>query len=157
MDGFKADFPIRWSDIDANNHVRYSVYIDYAADLRYQFFIAHGFPPEYFTERQFGPVYTDLEVQFLREVRIMETITISFRLAGMSPSGSYWRVHHDIAKSTGKIAAILRVQGAFFDLVKRQPIAPPAEILDLFQHIPQTRDFEILADAPQRTKNLSQV
>jgi acyl-CoA thioester hydrolase len=153
VDIFKAAYPIRWSDLDANNHVRYSVYIDYAADLRYQFFIANGYPPEYFSERQFGPIYTKLEIQFLREVRITETIFIDFRLAAMSPNGVYWCVHHDIDKENGKQAAVLRVQGAFFDLAKRQPITPPSEIFNLFTQIPHTSDFEMLADAPVRNRS----
>lgn len=39
-------YEIRWSDLDANAHVNYAVYINAAGDVRYHFIRDHGFPPE---------------------------------------------------------------------------------------------------------------
>ncbi len=87
LDSYKGTYEIRWSDLDANGHVNYSAYIDAAGDLRYRFFTEHGYPAQRFLEMGMGPVYTDIRARFLREVRIGETVTITYELAGLSASG----------------------------------------------------------------------
>ena len=93
MEPYSFNYEIRWSDLDANGHVNYSAYIDAAGDLRYRFFIEHGFPPGRFAQLGLGPVYTALQARFLREVLMGETITITYSLSGLSPRGSIWKVH----------------------------------------------------------------
>ena len=104
MSDYSQTYVIRFSDIDANRHVNYAAYIDAAGDLRYRFFTEHGFPPERFEQLGIGPIYTAIHAQFLREVRMGETVTITYALSGLSSSGARWKVHHDILKSNGKKA-----------------------------------------------------
>ena len=146
MDPYSGSYEIRWSDLDANNHVNYSVYIDAAGDLRYRFFIEHGFPPERFTQLGIGPVYTSLQARFLREVRMGETITITYSLSGLSTRGSVWKVHHDVLKSNRKQAVSLDLEGTILDLSTRKPVAPTPELLETFNLIPRTPNFAILPE-----------
>jgi acyl-CoA thioester hydrolase len=146
MDEFTGSYEIRWSDLDANGHVNYAAYIDAAGDLRYRFFSAHGFPPARFEQLGIGPVYTDVHARFLREVRMGETITITYSMSGLSPQGLRWRVHHDFLKSTGKKAVALDLEGTILDLTARKPSPPTAELLQIFNLIPRTADFEVLSD-----------
>ena len=136
MDSYSGNYEIRWSDLDANSHVNYAVYINAAGDLRYRFFIEHGFPPERFAQLGIGPVYTALQARFLREVRMSETITITYSLSGLSPRGASWKVHHDVLKSNGKK----------LDLSTRKPVAPSPDLLETFNLIPRTPDFTILPE-----------
>jgi len=146
MDVYSKSYEIRFSDIDANNHVNYAAYIDAAADLRYKFFIEHGYPPERFVEMGIGPVYTSIHAEFLREVRMGETVTITYTLMGMSPSGVRWRVHHDVLKENGKKAVTLDLEGTILDLSSRRPVAPTLELLQTFHLIPRPSDFETLPE-----------
>ncbi|MGA2490344.1 MAG: acyl-CoA thioesterase, partial [Anaerolineales bacterium] len=139
-------YEIRWSDLDANGHVNYASYIDAAGDLRYRFFIAHNFPPEKFAELGIGPVYTTIHADFSREVRMGETVTVTYALSGLSPSGGRWRVHHDILKSNGKKAVSIDLEGAILNLSTRKPAFPTPELSQIFNLIPRTRDFEILPE-----------
>lgn len=147
MDGYSKAYEIRFSDIDANNHVNYAAYIDAAGDLRYRFFIEHGYPPEKFAEMGIGPVYTSVHAEFLREVRMGETITVTYTLSGMSPSGVRWMVHHDVLKDNGKKAVTLDLEGTILNLSSRRPIPPPPELLQTFQLIPRSDDFEVLPES----------
>ena len=99
MNEYSKTYEIRWSDLDANGHVNYAAYIDAAGDLRYRFFIEHGFPPEKFSELGIGPIYTAIHAEFFREVRMGEIVNITYAISGLSPSGARWKVHHDILKS----------------------------------------------------------
>ncbi len=134
MDPYSKNYEIRWSDIDA------------AGDLRYHFFTAHGFPPERFEQLGVGPIYTAIHASFLREVRMGETVTITYALAGLSPLGARWKVHHDVLKSNGKKAVRIDLEGAILNLSTRRPAFPTPELLQVFNLVPRTKVFEDLSD-----------
>ncbi len=143
MSEYSKTYEIRWSDLDANNHVNYAAYIDAAADLRYRFFSEHGFSPARFAELGIAPTYTGLQAQFLREVRIGETMVIDFALSGLSLQGGRWRVQHNIFKANGKKAVHLDLEGMILDLAARSSVLPSPELLAVFQAIPRSKGFEV--------------
>jgi len=151
MDEYSTLYEIRSSDIDANGHVNYAVYIDAAGDQRYRFFSDHAFPPQKFVDLGIGPVYTDIHARFLREVLLGETITITCNLSGLSPLGVRWKVHHDFIKATGKKAVSLDIEGVILDLAARKTIIPTPELLGTFNLLPRSLDFEVLPET-HRTK-----
>jgi acyl-CoA thioester hydrolase len=146
LDTYSGTYDIRWADLDANGHVHYSAFIDAAADLRYRFFAERGFPPDAFLKSGVGAVYSSVEARFLREVRVGESISITYTLAGLSPSGIRWKVHHDILKANGKKAVVLDLEGVLLDLDRRRPTPPAAELLAVFQQIPRSPAFEVLPE-----------
>lgn len=146
MDPYSRIYQIRFSDIDANRHVNYAAYVDAAGDLRYQFFAENGFPPGRFEQLGIGPVYTRITSSFLREVLLGESVTVTFALSGLSPQGMSWNVHHDIFKSNGKKAVSMDMEGTILDLAARRPVAPIPALLQVFQSIPRTDDFEVLPE-----------
>ncbi len=146
MNEYSKTYEIRWSDIDANGHVNYAAYIDAAGDLRYQFFTEHGFPPERFEQLEIGPIYTALHAEFFREVRMGETVTITYAMSGLSPRGMRWKVHHEVFKANGKRAVRLDLEGTILDLSTRKTAPPTPELLQTFNLIPHTTDFEILSE-----------
>jgi acyl-CoA thioester hydrolase len=150
VDEYSKTYEIRWSDLDANGHVNYAVYINAAGDVRYHFFWEHDFPPERFEQLGIGPTYTAIHAEFLREVRLGETVTITFALAGLSPQGGRWKVKHDILKSNGKKAVHLEVEGVILDLTARKPTLPSPELLQVFQVIPRAKDFVELPESLRR-------
>jgi acyl-CoA thioester hydrolase len=146
MDPYSRPYEIRWSDIDANGHVNYAAYIDAVGDLRYHFFSEHGFPPERFESLGVGPIYTSIHAQFLREVRMGESVVLSYALSGLSARGARWKVHHEVLKTNGKKAVKIDLEGTILDLSTRRPAVPTPELLQIFNLIPHTTDFEILSD-----------
>ncbi len=147
MEAYSMPYQVRWTDIDANRHVRYSAYIDAAAELRYRFFTEHGLPPEAFDSLGVGPVYTSLTANFYREVRLGETLTITYQLNGLSPTGLRWKVQHDFLKSNGKKAVTIFLEGTILNLATRQPTAPTSEIMAVFQQVPRSAEFEALSES----------
>jgi acyl-CoA thioester hydrolase len=146
MNTYSKTYRIRFSDIDANRHVNNAVYINAVGEVRYEFFAEHGFPPERFEQLGIGPVYTKINIQFLREVLLGETVTITFTLTGLSPQGIFWRVHHDILKSNGKKAVSMDMEGTILDLGTRKPVPSSEELMRVFQVIPHSEDFESLPE-----------
>ena len=146
MNAYSKTYRIRFSDIDANRHVNDAVFIEAAGEVRYEFFTEHGYPPARFEQLGISPVYTNLNVQFLREVLMGETVTITFLLSGLSPQGIYWKTHHDVLKANGKKAVSLDGEGAVFDLATRKPVAPTEELQRIFGLIPRAEAFESLPE-----------
>ena len=146
MSDYSKIYEIRWSDLDANGHVNYAAYINATGDLRYQFFTDRGFPPEKFTELGISPFYSSLHAQFLREVRMGETVTITYVMAGLSAQGERWKVHHDVLKANGKKAVSIDLEGGLLNLATRKSMLPTPELLATFHLIPRAPNFEILPD-----------
>ncbi len=147
MDAYTMTYEVRWIDIDANRHMRSSAYIDAAEELRYRFFKQHGLTPEYFDHLGVGPVYTTLTLNFFREIRLAETITITYSLTGLSERGMHWKVRHNFLKENGKKAVTLSLEGTILDLSTRQPTSPTPEVMAVFQQIPRSSDFEDLSES----------
>jgi acyl-CoA thioester hydrolase len=147
MHAYSMTYEVRWVDIDANRHVRYSAYIDAAAELRYRFFTQHGLPPETFDKLGVSPVYTSLTANFFREVRLGETLTITYLLTGLSEQSLRWKVRHDFLKANGKKAVTLLLEGTILDLTTRTPTLPTPEIMAVFQLVPRSPDFKVLSDS----------
>jgi acyl-CoA thioester hydrolase len=147
MATFTMPYEIRWADLDGNGHVRYSAYIDATADLRYRYFAQRGFPPGEFVAIGIGPVYTGMSAEFLREVFLGETVTITYEVAGLSPLGSRWRVRHDFLKDNGKKAVTVALEGVLLNLVTRKPVLPSPALLAVMQEIPRVRDFEVMPES----------
>ncbi len=147
MDAYTTTYEVRWTDIDANRHVRYSAYIDAAAEQRFRFFNEHDLPPEVFDKLDVGPVYTTLNVSFFREARLGETLTICYLLTGLSPSGTRWSVQHNFLKSNGKKAVSVSLEGTILNLSTRQPVAPTPQIMEAFQLVPRAPNFEELSES----------
>ena len=152
MDEYSKSYEIRWSDLDANGHVNYAAYINAAGDVRYHFFWDHGFPPEKFEQMGMGPVYTAIHAEFLREVHLGETVTITYVVSGLSLQGGRWKVQHDILKSNKKKAVHLEIEGVILDLTTRKPVLPSPELLQVFSLIPRAKNFEVLSESNRRAR-----
>lgn len=146
MEDNSMTYDVRWADLDANRHMHYSAYIDAATELRLRFFNRHGLPMEVFDQMGVSPVYTTLTANFFREALLGETLTLTFLMAGLSPQGIRWKIRHDFLKANGKKSVTILLEGTFLDLVTRKATVLPAPILEVFQLVPCTPDFEVLSD-----------
>ncbi len=147
---FSRTYEVKWADLDPNGHVRHSVYDDYAADARIRLMEEGGYPPTKFSEEGFGPVVLRQQSRFYREITAGDTITVTIRLAGLSPDASRWKVHHEIIKSNGEKAAVLKVEGTWLDWKTRMATAPPSDVVRLFDQLSQSKNFEELRSLVRR-------
>ena len=53
---YTKQFEIRWSDVDANRHLRNSAYIDYMSHTRMNFMLEQGLSPKELVTFNLGPV-----------------------------------------------------------------------------------------------------
>lgn len=141
---FEEHFAVRWSDLDANRHVRNTIFSEFATHTRFRLLEANGFSQSRFESLRFGPVMFREETRYRRELVFGEKVTVNVLFAGLSEDGSRWRVHQEVTRADGKQAALLTIDGAWIHLEHRKLVAPPAELLALLQRLPRTDDFELL-------------
>ncbi|HEX9307496.1 MAG TPA: thioesterase family protein [Anaeromyxobacter sp.] len=128
MDRYAKTFTVRWADCDANGHMRNTAYSEYAIDVRIAFLSEHGFAFDQFLASGIGPVLLREEIDYLRELKLGESVEVDFRQLGHTADGSRFRLQHDFTKSNGKQAARLVLELAWMDLSTRR-LAPPPEPL----------------------------
>ncbi len=141
---FEQQFTVRWSDLDANRHLKNTAFSEYAVDTRFQMLESRGFPQKHFEELRFGPVIFREEIRYRREVLGGQSVTVNVIVAGMSLDGSQWRVRHEVRNGEGREAALITVDGAWIHLDSRKLIAPPPELIELLDGLPRAPDFEEL-------------
>jgi hypothetical protein len=128
--------------MDPNFHVRHSVYYDWAATCRLEFLAKHGLTNELIQSLHFGPILFREECIFRREIRFGDPVSIDIELLGSRHDYSRWTFRHTIRKDPETVSAILTVDGAWLDTVKRKLAAPPPEIVHVFETMPVSKDFQ---------------
>lgn len=135
---------MRWSDLDANRHVRNTIFSEFATHARISLLEAHGFAQVRFEALRFGPVMLREEIRYRRELVFGEEATVNVLFAGLSEDGSHWLAHQEVTRADRKQAAVITIDGAWLDLDRRKLVAPPPELLELLQSLPRTSDFKVL-------------
>ena len=133
-----------WGDMDANAHMANSAYLVKCVDSRMRFFTQNGFPASEFARRRIGPVVRRDEIEYFREVALLEALTVTLALGGCAADGSRFRLVNEIVRGDGQVAARVRTEGGWLDLTARKLIAPPPEILAALQAMPRSGDYEEL-------------
>jgi acyl-CoA thioester hydrolase len=137
-------FVIRWADLDANRHVRNTVFSEFATHTRFRMLQAHGFSQADFERLRFGPVMFREEIRYRREVLFGDVVIVNVLVAGLSPDASHWRVRQDVLQAAGKEAAVLHIDGAWIHIDERRLVAPPQQLMEVLDGLPRTRDFAVL-------------
>lgn len=136
MPPFLKSLELRWADLDPNFHLRHSVYYDFGAAARIDFLAQYGITVAFMQQHHFGPVIFREECVFKKEIRLSDTITIDLTLKQSTPNLSRWTIQHTIYKNTDTVSAILTIDGAWIDTVKRKLTLPPGEVVAAFGNMP---------------------
>lgn len=146
MKDFIVPVQIRWADIDANRHLRHSVYYDYGASVRMKILSDLGLTIQKLEAFAIGPVLLREEAIFKREIKFEDEISISATLLKSTANYGRWSLQHHLTKSDGTLAAILNVDGAWIDIVKRKMAEPNEFIRNIFDQLPKSPDYALTPD-----------
>ena len=138
-----------WGDMDFNSHMRNTAFLDKSADVRMMFFAENGFPVEEFVRLRIGPVIMKDEIEYFKEVRLLEELRVTLALAGLAEDGSRFLLRNEFWRAGGALAARVTSLGGWLDLSARKLIAPPAALLAAMRSQPKTDEFQVL---PSSTK-----
>ncbi len=143
-------FIVRWSDADVNGHMRNTSYSDYATDVRMSYFADRGWPHARFAEARLGPVLLREELDYLRELRLGDTVEVDLTCVGLSADGSRMALAHDFWRPGGKKVARVVVSAGWLELETRRLGTPPATLREAVAAMPRGESFEELPDLKAR-------
>jgi acyl-CoA thioester hydrolase len=92
------------------------------------------------------------EIDYLRELRMNETVEVDFRQLGLSADGSRFRLSHHFTKTNGKPAARIVLDGGWMDMRTRRLAPPPEALARAFALAPRAEGW---TELPSRKKELS--
>jgi acyl-CoA thioester hydrolase len=141
---FEKQLIAGWGDMDFNSHMRNTAFLDKSADVRMMFFAEHGFPMEEFVRLQIGPVVRKDEIEYFREIRLLEAFRVTLALAGLSEDGSRFLLRNEFWRTGEQLAARVTSAGGWLDLSLRKLATPPKALLTALRSLPKTTDHQAL-------------
>lgn len=141
---YSRTFPVLWSDLDPNGHMRGARYLDYAGEMPFYFLLDNGFDISSFAREQVGPVTFNQGVKHLKELRFADELTVKFRLRGLARDGSRWAFRCHMLRRDGQEVAVVDLDGAFFGRLTRKIATPPAGLPELIRRLARESDFSEL-------------
>ncbi len=149
MNGYRKQAEIRWSDIDANFHLRHSVYYELGAFARVSFMTENGLTPFLMQQEKTGPILFREECVFKREIHFNDTVEISTELLKATPEMDRWTMQHEIWKNGNTLSAVITVDGAWIDTVKRKLTVPPPSFREVLERVPKAASFSFITKKGQ--------
>jgi acyl-CoA thioester hydrolase len=137
--------------MDFNAHMKNTAYLDKSADVRQMFLLEQGFPVEEIHRLRIGPVVMKDEVEYFKEIALMQVITVTCALAGHALDGSRFLLRHEIFRFDGQLSARVTSTGGWLDLDTRRLVAPPPMLLVAMNMLERTSAFSVLPSSIKRT------
>ena len=141
MENFSIQVQIRWADLDPNFHLRHSVYYDWGALCRVEFFNKIGFSTEMMGKHQLGPILLREECIFRKEIRSEDKIEIDLKIVKAKKDFSRFTIQHEIKKNDNVLSAIITVDFAWMDMTIRKLGSLPDEFQKILSASPKTENF----------------
>ena len=135
---------IRWADLDPNFHLRHSVYYDWAAMCRIDFLNKMGLTPVLMHSLNFGPIVFREECIFRKEIKYGDKVNINLQLSKAKRDYSRWTFLQEIKKDEKILCSLVTIDGAWLNTIDRKLFIPPAEVVHVFQQMPQDESFQWL-------------
>ena len=103
-----------------------------------------------FSRCRIGPVVMKDEIEYQREVNLLQEISVTLQIAGLSTDGSHFIVQNEILRLDGKLCGRVRSTCGWLDLANRKFTTPPEALLAALNAAVTTSDFVVL---PTRIKD----
>ena len=118
---------IKEHHLDTFGHVNNAVYLQLFEEARWEFITNRGYGLKEVVKFQKGPVILEANIKFLKELKLRETVSITFE--ALPAKGRIIQIKQQMIKSNGEVSSELIVTIGFFDLIERKLIAPSVEWL----------------------------
>jgi acyl-CoA thioester hydrolase len=147
---FERTLHVSWNHLDANGHMANTAYLDMAVDVRFLYFTSCGFSPAQFLASAIGPVVRRDEVDYFRELRMLQPVRVSLLIAGLSDDASRFRLVNEFRREDGELCARLTTQGGWLDIRARKLVVPPEKLTEAMRGLERTEGYQQLDSSIKR-------
>lgn len=138
---FERHFTVGWGDMDFNGHMRNTAYLDLSGTVRMMYFEECGFPMHAFERLRFGPVILKDEIEYFKELRLLERVRVTLELAGLSENAARFRIRNRFFRADDRPAAVVTSLGGWLSLSERKLVPPPDALAEVLRGLPRADDF----------------
>ena len=119
---FSYQILIREQHLDSYGHVNNATYVSLFEEARWEMSTQRGYGYNKIQESGKGPIILEINLKFLKEVTLRETVTI--KLESVVQDRKITRLQQIMYKENGDIGCQLDLVVGFFDLKTRKLIMP---------------------------------
>jgi YbgC/YbaW family acyl-CoA thioester hydrolase len=116
---------IRESHLDTFGHMNNAMYLNLFEEARWELITKNGYGLAEVHKSKKGPVILDLQMKFLKEIRLREQISITVEM--LEYKSKVGRLLQRMLKPDGTVAAEVTMTFGLFDLETRRLIDPTPE------------------------------
>ncbi len=137
-------FNFRWSDIDANMHIKNTAYNVLFTEARLNFLRDIGFGLKEFKQYGIGPMVVHEHIFYVQEVRGESEVYIDIQLRGSSEDGKYMKFAQHMYNNQGELSCYLDLTFGWLDVKARKLAIPPPNLLEALNKLEKTEDYGII-------------
>ena len=126
---FDYDVVIRESLIDTLGHMNNAKYLELFEEARWEIIAPRGFSVGEIMKNKIGPVILEVNLRFLKEVRLRQKIRIRSEVEAASASSKTMTMTQTMLNESGEPCCVARFVFGLFDLKLRKLILPTPEWL----------------------------
>lgn len=141
---YLKEFEIRWSDVDANMHLRNSAYIDFMSHTRMVFLQENGLSFKNLAKLGIGPIALYEQMFYFKEIFPDQKIRVSVELHGVSEDGKFFEFVHNFYDEAGANVARCLMGGSWVDMKTRKLTGISEEYLGAINKLNKTPDFKVM-------------
>ena len=145
---------IRWSDLDPNQHLANSAYMNFMSATRMVYMVKQGVSYNDLKKHKIGPVVLREEIHYFQEVFPGEPVFVSQEICGTSEDGRFYRIRHNFYDKNGNNFARGQMMGTWIDMKSRKIIEPPKDIYEKLMSKNHSDDFKTLTKEEIRLVNV---
>ncbi|QHC32114.1 acyl-CoA thioesterase [Streptomyces sp. HF10] len=123
---FSVRVTVRGYETDVQGHLNQAVYLSYAEHARWSLLQAAGIGQTDLVRTGVGPVVLETTIRYLRELLAGDEVDVTCVFEWTS--GKTFKVHQEMRKADGTLAAELCGVGGLLDLEQRKLVADPAGV-----------------------------
>lgn len=113
---------IRESHLDTFGHVNNATYLQIYEEARWEVITQNGYGFKEIHSLKQGPVILDLNIKFIKELKLREKITVTIEV--LNYSGKTGQLKQQMLKSDGTLANEMIMTFGLFDMTQRKLIDP---------------------------------
>ena len=144
---YTKKFDIRWNDLDANQHLGNSAYIEFMSHTRMSFLTKQGVGFDVMNSFGLGPIVFYEHIYYFKEVLLGESIIVSLEVQGHSEDGRFIMIEHNFYDDKGCHLAQGEILFSWIDINTRKLGKIPKELLLKIEKFPRTKAFKFLTKA----------
>jgi len=141
MQHFKRTMQVRWSHWMRTATCGHSAYYDYGVAMRMMILSEGGLDLGKLEE--FDVLFCSGNKAIFR-VRLDDIIMLDAVMVKLTAHFARLSLRHHVTKQDGTLAAIINIDGAWMDLVKRNATVPNPFIQNIFSKFPKSEEYELI-------------